>query len=170
MVGRRVELRTTNRVLWYVATVGHKQEALVQSQVRQAGFQTYLPLLFRKYSNRTVAIAPMLPGYLFVKFNVSNSKWQEIARMQGVTGLLGWKGKPAHVPTRDIRRLMSAGKVDKGVLVIKPGDLVEICDGSSSEGFRAEVTFSDAVSVQVSIMMFGKIVQHKFRLDEVRRV
>lgn len=169
---RRVLLRTPDRELWYVLAVEFSLESFVQNQVRRLGYQTCMPLLLKKYGNGTVAIRPLFPGYLLVQFNVVDVKWRELYRIQGVSGILGWGDTPSHVPTRIVRKLIENASVTPHSKepVLLPGELVRICDGSSMDGFDAQVTATADSKVKVSFLLFGKLTEHVFRLDEVRRL
>lgn len=164
---RRVRLRTVDRMLWYVASVEHKAETLVQEHLRRMGLETGLPLLMKQYSNRTVSIRPLLPGYIFVRFNQALPNWKPMLQLPGVTGLLG-VGKPMAVDTADVHRLMNIGVEVEGERVIRPSDLVEICRGKFT-GFGGTVTELVDGKVRIAFSMLGKLVTHTFGLDDIRR-
>lgn len=170
VIRRRVFLRTRDRMLWYVVEVEHALEHFVLDQVKRLGLtDVLLPMLMKKYSNGTVAIKPLLPGYVFVKFNVTSALWRKIYTLQGVTGLLGWGKEPQPVPVQEMRRLMRRAVEVNGKAVLRPGDLVEVADGTN-ESLQVTVKSLTSTHVEVELALFGKLVAYKFRLDEVRRV
>jgi transcription antitermination factor NusG len=85
---------------WYCVCVEYGQDTRVAWALKAAGFHAWLMwhtipakparrTEFRNMPARPAYNAPAMPGYLFVKFDASNSSWRRIASIRGVVRIMG---------------------------------------------------------------------------------
>lgn len=87
---------------WYVAETLPRAEARGKLNLERQHFRCFLPR-FRTVRRRarkvTPALAPLFPGYVFVRFDRSASPWSSINGTFGVRRLVGdATGRPAAMP------------------------------------------------------------------------
>jgi transcription antitermination factor NusG len=98
-----------DRRLWFALTVRHQHERRVEGVLAAGGVDTFLPLYRarRKWSDRVKDLdAPLFPGYLFGRFPMHDRS--RIMNMPGVSGIVGFAGRPAPVTDQEIDGVRAA--------------------------------------------------------------
>lgn len=163
---------------WYAVYTKSGQERLAEGNLRNQGFETYLPrLAARRKQRRGAAVAvtvPMFPRYVFVRLNVDDGPWRSVNGTYGVINLVSFGDRPAPLPDSVIAELRSR-ESDDGVVhlakadPIRPGDAVAVADGPMSDiqGLRAARTEGERVIVLMSLL--GRQVPVRVSRDRLRR-
>ncbi len=122
---------------WHVARTHVHAESKARSNLVRQGFEVYLPLCrrIRTHARRREAVQrPLFPGYLFVGFDIENTRWRAIFSTIGVASLICNGEVPSRVPdgiVESIRAAETDGFFDftTAVARLKPGDSVRVASG-----------------------------------------
>jgi len=118
---------------WYALTARHQHEKPVAAALEMRNLATFLPLYVsrRRWSDRTRTLElPLFPGYIFCSLNAHEKSLA--LSTPGVTGIVGFGGRPEPVPGFEIDNLMtiaSSGLPVEPCALLKAGDEVTIDDG-----------------------------------------
>ena len=90
---------------WYAVQSEPGSERFAADQLREAGFQSFLPLervIRVANGKRRSALRPFFPGYLFATWEAGED-WTPICRTRGVRQVIrrGW-GRPAAMPPGEV--------------------------------------------------------------------
>ena len=85
---------------WYVVQAQH--EARAQINLRRQGFDAWLPQTRRVDS----VLAPLFPGYLFVRLDLKTARWRSINGTFGVIRLLCSGDTPLALPEGLVEEIM----------------------------------------------------------------
>jgi transcriptional antiterminator RfaH len=127
---------------WYALRSKPRKEDVVWKQVRDRGFETFLPRLrVNPVNPRARKVKPYFPGYLFVRADIEAVGLSTFQWLPHSTGLILFGGEPAPVPDHLIYAIQkrvaeiaaSGGEVFDG---LHPGDRVMINYGPFS-GYEA---------------------------------
>src|SRR4029077_8748265 len=83
---------------WFVVATYSQAERRAVSNLRDQGYETYLPLItVRRRDNAIRSLlhrveVPLFPGYAFVKFDAARDPWRPIQNTPGVYSLLRCQG------------------------------------------------------------------------------
>lgn len=77
---------------WYVANTRAGAEKFAQANLERQGFASFCPRFrkTRRHARRVdQVLAPVFPGYIFVRFNPSRDQWRSINGTHGILALVG---------------------------------------------------------------------------------
>ena len=84
---------------WYALRSKPRKEDVVWQQVRDRGFETFLPRLrVTPVNPRARKVKPYFPGYLFVRADLADVGLSTFQWLPHTTGLVTFGGEPAPVP------------------------------------------------------------------------
>lgn len=109
----------------------------------------------------------IFPGYCLIKMILTDDTWYIVRNTRGVTGFVGSASKPVPLSDKEVAALDIERQ--KTVEVnFKVGDKVKIFSGTM-EGFVGNVIAidTDAMTVDVSVMMFGRETPATLDLSQV---
>jgi transcription antitermination factor NusG len=94
---------------WYVLNTKMRRENEAREEIRELGFECFLPLEIRRRKDRSKKHRPevnysvaMIPGYIFPKFDISKPcGWQNLGRLHTVKGWLKSTHLESPRPMRD---------------------------------------------------------------------
>ena len=120
---------------WFVLQFKPNSHHLAAKNLNQQGFETFLPLLdttSRELSRFINTSKPLFPGYMFVRFDRTESYWHKIKNTYGVSRLITFNSSLKSIPTTFVNSLMkrydSSGKLIS-IVKMKKGDKVKILEG-----------------------------------------
>lgn len=126
-----------NQILqkWYAIHTRSRFERKVYEAFCGKSIEAFLPkkqVMSRRKDRRKKILVPLLPGYVFVQFDMNPETYWQIIKTVGVVRMVGFDGKP--VPSRDeeISFLMILDGTDRTVqnrAYMKRGDRVMIMEG-----------------------------------------
>ena len=86
-------------LLWYALRSKPRKEDVVWQQVRDRGFETFLPRLrVTPVNPRARKVKPYFPGYLFVRADLADVGLSTFQWLPHTTALVTFGGEPAPVP------------------------------------------------------------------------
>ena len=160
---------------WHVVHTQPRGESLAITNLINQGLETYLPLHLRRrrHARRTEWVpAPLFPSYLFVQFDVEQTRWRAIHSTFGVRYLVCNGELPAPVPIGIVEDIRSC-EDDAGVVVVSKqapfgkGEMVQIMTGALCDQVGLFDCATDNERVFVLLDLLGRRVRVRVPLDTV---
>jgi transcriptional antiterminator RfaH len=146
---------------WYAVNTQPYQEARADENLRRQGFQAWLPRFrrVRKHARRIDhVLAPLFPGYLFVRLDAETERWRSINGTYGVIRLLCNGDVPLAVPDGLVEEIMQR-RDESGLVVLPPrllavGETVKVAFGGFAEleGLVQEMPRRDRVILLLNLL------------------
>jgi transcriptional antiterminator RfaH len=121
---------------WFVLKFKPNSHSQAKRNLNQQGFETFLPLYestSRKASRFINTTRPLLPGYMFVKFDRTKLEWHKINNTYGVSRLVTFNSILKSIPTEIVNNLIArcdfADKLLPQKNKLKDGDQVKVLSG-----------------------------------------
>jgi transcription antitermination factor NusG len=124
-----------NSSKWYAIHTRSHFEQKVYDGFCGKSIETFLPrieVMSRRKDRRKKILVPLLPGYVFVHFDLDPKEYWEIIKTVGVVRMVGFKGQPVPAQDEEISSLMILDGTDRTVhnrSLMKRGDMVMIMEG-----------------------------------------
>ena len=120
---------------WFVLQFKPNSHRQATKNLNQQGFETFLPLYdttLRKASRFAKTTKPLFPGYMFIAFDRTETKWHKINNTYGVSRLITFNSILKSIPTSFVDCLMkrydSSGKL-LPITKFKKGDTIKVLKG-----------------------------------------
>lgn len=182
--------RTESRAVWIVVRVLTGQEMAVEKSLSMAGVETFLPVregrkTYRRGQPVTVPPRAMMPGYLFIRMDISAQAIQAILGVRSVIGMLGGAENPLKLSEQSISAFRSRLTVSADVAQtddswVGPGVPCTVEDGPFASYSGWLVPFHKHASghlkmrrgpnVMVCISLAGKETEVEMPLAFVRKI
>ena len=120
---------------WFILQFKPNSYHQAAKNLTRQGFEVFLPLndtTSRKVSRFINTSKPLFPGYMFIRFNRSESNWHKINNTYGVSRLITFNSILKSIPTSFVDSLMKRYDLSGKLLPIKKlkkGDHVTVCKG-----------------------------------------
>jgi len=120
---------------WYAIHTRSHFEQKVFDGICGKSVEAFLPkiqVMSRRKDRRKKIMIPLLPGYVFVRFQMEPEVYWEIIKTVGVVRMIGFMGKPVCAKDEEINSLMILNGTDRTVHnqeFMKAGDRVMIMEG-----------------------------------------
>jgi transcriptional antiterminator RfaH len=101
----------SNDHYWYAIYTKPRQEQRAAENLRNQGYNCFLPTITVDKVKNNVVIAvqqPLFGRYLFIELSASTSNWMPIRSTKGVSNMVSFANKPARVPSDLIAALQAA--------------------------------------------------------------
>ncbi|OGT04618.1 MAG: hypothetical protein A3F73_07190 [Gallionellales bacterium RIFCSPLOWO2_12_FULL_59_22] len=137
---------------WYLLQTKPHQEQRALENLRNQGFECFLPLYLRerlRRGKRENVEEPLFPRYIFIRLDSSVSNWNVLRSTYGVTNIVRFGEQPAWVPDAVIEAI--AKRPHANVQIFQPGDRVRITEGAFA-GLEGVFEQNDG-DARVSILM-----------------
>lgn len=151
---RRAKSRRKVRVMseYFVVRVKAGRERYAARNVRQQGYETFIPFIVEEDKTRE---QPLFPGHIFVK----GPQWFYLRNTYGVLHPIMMGDRPAYMPLREMRELMRACDRE-GVITVQrekftEGQKVEIKQGSWQGHIGVYTRASSKDRVRVLLKLLG---------------
>lgn len=159
---------------WYVAETTARGEDQAQRNLKWQGFASFCPRFrkLRRHARRVdYHLAPVFPGYLFVRFDRDRDAWHAINGTNGVKRLIGPSGsRPQSMPDPAMQALLDrcSGDIISGLFAtLVPGQPVRLISGPFAN-LLAQVERLDARGrVRVLLDLLGGSTPVTVRISEV---
>jgi transcriptional antiterminator NusG len=155
-------------VKWYAVHTRSHFEQKVFDGISSKSIETFLPkiqIMSRRKDRRKKILVPLLPGYVFVRFDMEPEIYWEVIKTVGVVRMVGFRGTPTAAKEEEISSLMILNGTDRTVQnrsYMKTGDRVMIMEGplKGLVGFYlCHKGQSDKVVVSVELLQRSLAVQ-----------
>lgn len=162
---------------WYACYTRARHEKRVDLQLRERGWDAYLPLVPRErqwHDRKKVVEFPLFASYIFVR--ATRPTLSQVLATPGIATVVRFNGRPIPVPDEDIanvRRLVSAlresGRGFEPVPLVEKGNRVAIVDGpfQGIEGIVLERRGAERALVQVGVRAIGRGVKIEVETREL---
>ena len=126
---------TQNSAKWYAIHTRSHFEQKVFDRFRSKSIETFLPkmeVMSRRKDRRKNILVPLLPGYVFVQYDLDPEIYWDIIKTVGVVRMVGFEGKPTPAREEEIQSLMILDGTNRTVqnrAFMKRGDTVMIMEG-----------------------------------------
>ena len=126
---------TQNSAKWYAIHTRSHFEQKVFDGFRSKSIETFLPkmeVMSRRKDRRKNILVPLLPGYVFVQYDLDPEIYWDIIKTVGVVRMIGFEGKPTPAREEEIQSLMILDGTNRTVqnrTFMKRGDTVMIMEG-----------------------------------------
>ena len=152
---------------WYVAETQPRKELLAATHLGRQRFDYFLPR-YRKTRRHAckfdTVLAPLFPGYIFVRFDREQTNWRSINGTFGVRRLIcGEGGMLRPMPGRVVEALQARcnGDIFETTLdTLKPGETVRILRGPFAELIAQVKSLDDRGRVALLLDVLGGGVFH----------
>ena len=120
---------------WFVLQYKAKSHHKAVRNLKQQGFETFLPLTnltLRQNSRFINATQPLFPGYMFITFDSTKSEWYKINNTYGVSRLVTFNNILKSIPNEVIEYLLERCNLSGELLPVKKyerDDKVKILKG-----------------------------------------
>jgi len=120
---------------WYAVHTRSRFEQKVYDGIRGKEIEVFLPriqVMSRRKDRRKKILIPLIPGYIFVRFDLDVETYWKIIKTVGVVRMVGFEGKPIPASEGEISSLMILDGTDRTVqnrAYMKNGDRVMIMEG-----------------------------------------
>jgi transcriptional antiterminator RfaH len=146
---------------WYAVNTQPSREERADENLRRQGFESWLPRFrrMRKHARRVDhVLAPLFPGYLFVRLDRDIERWRSINGTFGVIRLLCNGEVPLAVPDGLVEEIMRR-RDECGLVVLPPrcvavGNTVKVALGGFAEleGLVEEMPRRDRVLLLLNLL------------------
>jgi transcriptional antiterminator RfaH len=120
---------------WFILQFKSNSHHLAAKNLNRQGFETFLPLhdtTSRRLSRFITTSKPLFPGYMFIKFDRTESEWHKINSTYGVSRLITFNSNLKSIPTIFVDHLMKRYDLSGKLIPIqklKKGDHVTVLKG-----------------------------------------
>jgi transcriptional antiterminator RfaH len=120
---------------WFILQFKSNSHHQATVNLNRQGFETFLPLnntTGRKASRFINTIQPLFPGYMFINFDRTETKWRKINNTYGVSRLVTFNSNLISIPTTFIHNLKLRYDLSGKLLPIEKftkGDKTKITQG-----------------------------------------
>ena len=147
---------------WYAVNCLSNREHLAAAQLRNQGFEVFLPcrLITRRHARKfDTVLRPLFPGYLFVRLDLDRHRWRSVNGTLGVVRLVGPSEAPSPAPFGAIEAIKHACD-DLGVLRanedLAPGDAVLVAFGPFADLIGKLERLDSAGRIRVLLELMGR--------------
>lgn len=160
---------------WFVVYTHPHAEAKALANLRQQGYEGYLPWCrrWRRHARRREIVRrPLFPRYLFVAFDAMTTRWRPILSTVGVAGLIRQGEQPLAVPAgvvEQIRDGEGSGRFDdlSPVARLAAGALVRIKDGPFGDLIGRLQSLAEGDRVNVLLQLLGREVVARIPVEKL---
>lgn len=154
---------------WFVVRTKPHQEARALQQLSNQGIEVFWPRITstRRVSARSFSsLQPLFPGYMFVRFSLSDFRWHSINSTLGVLHLLSANERPLAVPDGLVESLIAATQTDGCIDIgsgLAPGQPVKLVAGPFA-GLIGELAAIDRHQRAIILLqIMGQLIQVEIR-------
>lgn len=152
--------RAPERGRWYAVQAQYRKEQFAQTNLENQGFEAFVPQFRRtvRHARQTrTVLAPLFPGYLFVRLDLARHRWRSVQGTFGVLRLVTDGHRPLPAPRGLVEAMMDmlAECGTSSAVRLASGDIVRILNGPFAELIGRLVTMHDSGRADVLLEMLG---------------
>ena len=147
---------------WFILQFKPNAHHQANKNLNQQGFETFLPLndtTSRNASRFINANRPLFPGYMFITFDRTESKWHKINNTYGVSRLITFNSALKSIPEIFVSNLMQRYDSSGNLLPIKKlkkGDQVKLLKGPFVNFAATVEKYEDDQRIWVLMDLMGR--------------
>ena len=147
---------------WFILQFKANSHHQATKNLKRQGFDTFLPFhdaTSRKASRFISNSQPLFPGYMFVKFDKTESGWHKINNTFGVSRLITFNSILKSVPNTFITNLMKRYDLSGNLLPIekfKNGDQVKVSKGPFANFIATVETYENDQRIWILMDLMGR--------------
>jgi len=147
---------------WFILQFKPNAHYQANKNLNQQGFETFLPLnntTSRNASRFINANRPLFPGYMFITFDRTESKWHKINNTYGVSRLVTFNSTLKSIPDIFVNNLMKRYNLSGNLLPIKKlkkGDQVKLLKGPFANFAATVEKYEDDQRIWVLMDLMGR--------------
>ena len=147
---------------WFILQFKSNSHHQATKNLNRQGFETFLPLhdtTSRKLSRFINTSKPLFPGYMFIKFDRTESEWHKINNTYGVSRLITFNSILKSIPTRFVDSLMKRYDLSGKLLPIqklKKGDQVKVLKGPFANFIATVEKYEDDQRIWILMDLMGR--------------
>jgi transcription antitermination factor NusG len=158
---------------WYAVQARSNFEQLVANELRAKGFEEYCPVFKEVHQwadRKKVVELPVFPGYVFVRFAVSQAARLRILQTYGVVQILGVNGIPEAIPETElgpIRRMLDSDCAVGRHPFLQAGARVRVRRGALKDVEGVLVRVKNSARLVLSIAFLSQAVSTEVNIRDV---
>jgi transcription elongation factor/antiterminator RfaH len=159
------EASTSGQRRWYAVRTHVHQETRAEVQLNNQGHETWLPRIWKsvRHARRIRQVrAPLFPGYLFIRLDVTRQQWRSVNSTFGVMSLIMEGDRPRPVPCGIVDALqaltVSDGLIDFAPDLV-PGQQVQVIAGPFAGVIGELATCGARGRVEILLEVMGQQVR-----------
>ena len=159
---------------WFILQFKPNAHHQANKNLIQQGFETFLPLhdtTSRNISRFINTSRPLFPGYMFIAFDKTESKWHKINNTYGVSRLVTFdstlKSLPQTFVDNLIKRYDTSGKL-LPIQKLKKGDQVKLLGGPFSNFIATVEKYEDDQRIWILMDLMGRKTKIQTPLDTLQ--
>ena len=147
---------------WFILQFKPNAHYQANKNLNQQGFKTFLPINNTTSRNASRFIntnRPLFPGYMFVTFDRSESKWHKINNTYGVSRLVTFNSTLKSIPDIFVNNLMKRYDLSGNLLPIeklKKGDQVKLLKGPFANFAATVEKYEDDQRIWILMDLMGR--------------
>ena len=159
---------------WYVLRTKPRSEALAGAEMERSGYEVLLPLVEESNPLRGRTVAPLFPGYLFLRCGDGLTEFPSLSLRSHVLGWVNFGGAIPTVPDEIINALKDQlDTIGQGGGLWKQyeaGEMVEVVSGNvQSMATVVEAPKSPQAKVKVLMEFMGRLVSAQVPWENLRQ-
>ena len=159
---------------WFILQFKPNSHHQAAKNLNQQGFETFLPLsdtTSRKGSQFINATRPLFPGYMFITFDRTDTKWHKINNTYGVSRLVTFNSILKSIPTSFVDNLMKRYNLSSKLMPLqklKKGDQIKVLNGPFANFIATVETYESDQRVWVLMDLMGRKSKIQTQADAVQ--
>ena len=147
---------------WFILQFKPNSHHQAAKNLNRQGFKTFLPLnntTSRKLSRFVNTSRPLFPGYMFIRFDRTESEWHKINNTYGVSRLITFNSKLKSIPIIFIDNLMMRYDLLGKLLPIeklRKGDQVKVLEGPFADFIATVETYETEQRIWLLMDLMGR--------------
>ncbi|WP_066801114.1 transcription termination/antitermination protein NusG [Sphingomonas soli] len=157
---------------WYVAETETRGEGVAVANLERQSFTSFCPRFrkVRRHARRVdTVLAPLFPGYVFVRFDVDTDPWRSINGTRGVRRLVSISpARPRPMPEAAMTQLLASfGEDPAPEASVRIGDSVKIVSGPFAEQLATVESLDGKGRVRVLLEILGSSTGLRLSADSI---
>ena len=147
---------------WFILQFKSNSHHKATKNLNQQGFETFLPLYdstSRKLSRFMSTSKPLFPGYMFIRFDKTETDWHKINNTYGVSRLITFNSILKSIHTSFVDELMKRYDLSGKLLPIqklKKGDQVKVLKGPFANFIATVETYETEQRIWILMDLMGR--------------
>ena len=159
---------------WFILQFKPNSHHHAAKNLGRQGFETFLPLndaTARKASRFINYAQPLFPGYMFITFDRTDTKWHKINNTYGVSRLVTFNSILKSIPTSFVDNLMKRYNLSSKLMPLqklKKGDQIKVLNGPFANFIATVETYESDQRVWLLMDLMGRKSKIQTQADAVQ--